>query len=192
MDVDTRSLLQQAAAGDERAADQLMPVVYQELRQIADRLDRHGLLSLPPTAIVHEAYLKLVGATKLEWKDRTHFVAIAARAMGQVVCDHARALGRAKRGGGWHRVTLADVADSNGSPGAPLDVEVTALNDALEQLRERDERAASVVVMRFFGGLSNEDIAEVLGVTSRTVRNDWTMARAWLHCELTGPSGADP
>ncbi len=141
--------------------------------------------TLQPTVLVHEAYLKLVGAQVLDWRSRTHFVAIAARAMHQVVSDHGRGKGRAKRGGGWQRVTLTDP----GGDGLETALDCAALDKALADLRERDERAARVVVLRFLGGLDEKAVAEVLGLSERTVRRDWNMARAWLHCELVEGAG---
>jgi RNA polymerase sigma factor (TIGR02999 family) len=187
MGVPLAPTLAAVAQGDGHAVDALMPVVYDELRRVAARLlagtgDR---ALLQPTALVHEAYLKLAGAEVLDWRSQTHLLAIAARAMHQILIDHGRGEARDKRGGAWRRVTLSD-ADGN-EPDKTVDC--AALDRALVQLRERDERAASVVVMRFLGGLDERAIAEVLGVSERTVRRDWIMARAWLHCELFDEAG---
>jgi RNA polymerase sigma factor (TIGR02999 family) len=181
---DTSHLLARLADGDEAAANTLMPLVYKELRGLAQRLMGDGgePATLEPTALVHEAYLKLLGAADPGWNGRTHFRAIAAKAMRQVLIDHARGRNRAKRGGGWQRVTLSHV---DAWPDEPS-IDVDALESALVRLQEQDERAATVVVLRFFGGMEERAIAEVLGVSERTVRNDWRMARAWLRCEMDG------
>ncbi len=185
MGLELEKLLDRAANGDGRAVDTLVPLVYDELRELAGRLlrARGGAPTLQATALVHEAYLKLAGSSSLDWRSRTHFLAIAARAMHQVVIDHGRGRERAKRGGGWERVTLSEA----GRDGAELSVDCAPLNTALDRLREHDARAAEVVIMRFFGGLEERAVAEVLGVSARTVRRDWNMARAWLHCELENP-----
>ncbi|MHC4137721.1 MAG: ECF-type sigma factor [Planctomycetota bacterium] len=185
---DTPALLTQAARGDERAAEALMPVIYDALRELAGRyLDQAGgSPTLQPTALVHEAYLKLVDVGTDDLRSRTHFQALAARVMRQALIDHARRRDRRKRGGGWQRVTLSDV--TAGDPDSVVDLE--ALETALAQLGEQDERAARVVELRFFAGLPERAIAEFLGVTTRTVRNDWRMARAWLRCALE--EGARP
>jgi len=133
--------------------------------------------TLQPTALVHEAYLKLIGATELDYRSKTHFRAIAARAMHQVLCDGARAKGRARRGGNWGRVTLDGI--EGGPPVSPGEI-----SDSLQRLAQHDERAAKVVVMRYFGGLTDEEIGIHLEVSARTVRNDWRMARAWLRARL--------
>jgi len=182
MSVPLRATLAAAAKGDSRAVDSIVPAVYAEMRRVAERMlagaaDR---VLLQPTALVHEAYLKLAGAEVLDWSSRTHLMAIAARAMHQVIVDQGRGQARHKRGGGWRRVTLSDAAGSE--PERTVDCE--QLERVLADLRKRDERAADGVVLRFFGGLDERGIAEVLGVSERTVRRDWIMARAWLHCEL--------
>lgn len=180
------SLLSRVVDGDDSATDYLMPIVYEELRQIAGKLMANGSEDgvLQPTALVHEVYLKLVGSGETTWRDRAHFRAIAARAMRQVLVDHVRGQERVKRGRGWRRVTLSEASRE-------LDPEVAIdfawLESALDELARRDERAVRVVVLRFFGGLRVNDVAAVLGVSSSTVRDDWRMARAWLRCRLDEP-----
>lgn len=188
MSVPLAATLTAAANGDGRAVDSLLPVVYEELRRVAARVlaGADDELLLQPTALVHEAYLKLAGAEQLDWRSRTHLIAIAARAMHQVMVDHGRGMARVKRGGAWRRVTLSDV----GGQEPDRTVDCNALESALARLRARDDRAAQVVVLRFLGGLDERGVAEALGVSERTVRRDWIMARAWLHCELVDDARA--
>ena len=141
--------------------------------------------TLQPTALVHEAYLKLVDQTRADWKGQTHFFAVGARVMRRLLVDHARERGAEKRGAGWQRVTLSAAFGSD--PGEGLAPErLLDLNAALERLAELDEREARVVTLRYFGGLTVEQVAEVLGVSRRTVDNDWRHAQAWLRHELSG------
>ncbi|MDQ7013529.1 MAG: ECF-type sigma factor [Planctomycetota bacterium] len=140
--------------------------------------------TLQPTALVHEAYLKLAGGAS-DWKSQTHFQAIAANAMRQILVDHARARKTKKRGGDWLRVTLSP--NNAATPG--LDVDVLALNDALEQLAALDERKARVVELRFFGGLTCAEAAEEVGVSPKTAEADWYFARAWLRERLSESGG---
>ena len=173
-------LLGRVADGDHEALDRVYPHVYEELRRIASghlRRERPGH-TLHPTALVHEAYIKLSGRG-LDASSRAHFLAIAARAMRQVLVDHARRRGARKRGGEWVATTLTDSAD----PIALNPTELLALDAALDAL---DERQRQVVEYRFFGGLEETEIAEVLGVSERTVRRDWVKARAWLYREIYG------
>jgi RNA polymerase sigma factor (TIGR02999 family) len=170
-----------ARAGNGAALDQLVPLVYNDLRTLARReLGReHGPRTLQPTALVHEAYLKLARGGDLIATDRAHFMAIAARAMRQVLVDRARRQHTSKRGGAWQPTTLTD-----GSWTTDLDAaQLIALSDALETLEPRQRQ---VVECRFFAGLEESEIAVALGVTERTVRRDWTKARAWLYRELYG------
>ena len=168
--------------GDRAALDRLLGLVYGELKGVAERQlhrERDGH-TLRPTALVHEAYLKLVQGPPLELRDRAHFLAIAARAMRQVLVEYARRRSRVKRGGEWARTTL-----SHEPAGLEIRLdEVLALDDALSRLGEIDEQAREVVELRFFGGLSEEEAGEALGVTPRTVRRAWARARAWLYREL--------
>ncbi len=166
-------------------AAELLPLHYDELKRLAAGYMRRerGDHTLQPTALVHEAYLKLADRTAPGWKSRSHFVAGCALAMRRVLVDHARARGRAKRGADWHRVTLAEIPDSPLARQLTFE-EVLHLNDALDRLVELDARQARVVELRFFGGLSVAEVAEVLDVSRRTVEGDWTHARAWLGREL--------
>ena len=169
-------LLRAARAGDAGAIDRIVPLVYEDLRRVARRQlgGRFGPASVRPTELVHEAYVKLSLGGAEAASDRAHFLAIAARAMRQVLIDEARHRKAAKRGGGWKRATLSGhhwVAD--------FDVdELLTLNDALDELEPRQRQ---VVECRFFGGMEEVEIAEALGVTERTVRRDWVKARAWLN-----------
>jgi RNA polymerase sigma factor (TIGR02999 family) len=171
--------------GDQDALEQLIPLVYDELRRIAARQLRSERPdhTLQPTALVHEAYGRLVGAD-ITWNDRAHFFAIAARTMRRVLVDHARAQEREKRGGGAVRVTL----DENLAVDAGRPEEMLALDAALEQLAKFDARKAEVVQLHFFGGLTYDQIAEALGISAATVDRDLRMARAWLFRALSGES----
>ena len=173
--------------------DELFEAVYDPLRNLARRyLGRERREhTLQPTALVHEAYLKLVDQTRVSWKGRTHFFAVGANAMRRILIDHARSHRRAKRGGKWFRVTLSGL---QGVPiGPDLDpAQLLALHTALEELARVDERQARVVELRFFAGLSMSEVAEVLGVSKRTADGDWARARAWLERELAGAAGAHP
>lgn len=178
-------LLSSARAGDGAALDRLVPLVYEDLRALARRqLGReHGPRTLQPTALVHEAYVKLSGGAVLAASDRAHFMAIAGRAMRQVLVERARHHLASRRGGAWQQTSLTD-----GSWTAELDADqLIALSDALDTLEPRQRQ---VVECRFFAGLEEKEIAEALGVTERTVRRDWTKARAWLYRELYGTAAA--
>lgn len=172
-------LLHAARDGDAGALDRIVPLVYEDLRRLARRqLARSiGPQTIRPTELVHDAYVKLAGGGTPSAVDRAHFLAIAARAMRQVLVDHARQRLAAKRGGGWKRATLSGshwVAD--------FDVdELLTLDTALQQLEPRQRQ---VVECRFFGGMEERDIAQALGITERTVRRDWVKARAWLYRAL--------
>jgi RNA polymerase sigma-70 factor, ECF subfamily len=179
-------LLEQSARGEPAALAGLTAVVYDELRQLAAAYLRHERAghSLQPTALVHEAFLKLMNVDSLRAKDRKHFFALAATMMRRVLVEHARARNAAKRGGHAGRVSLSGIEASD------PDLEVVALDEALRRLAALDERQARIVELRFFGGLNVEEVAESLNVSKRTVEGDWTLARAWLHRELTeGASG---
>ncbi len=176
-------LLRAARSGDREAFDRLLPLVYDELRQMAGRQLRREQAghTLNTTALVHEAYLKLVDQT-IDWRDRAHFRGIAARAMRQVLIDHARRRGAAKRGGDWQRTSL----EPGQLPVAAASDELLALDKAMERLSRIESRLHQVVEYRFFGGMTEEEIAAVLGLTVRTVQRDWVKARAWLYKELYG------
>jgi RNA polymerase sigma factor (TIGR02999 family) len=165
-----------------RISAQYMPEVYADLRQIAENYLRRERAdhTLEPTALVHEAYLKLSSQAKLAPNDRTHFLALAAGAMRQILVDHARATQALKRGGGWQRISVTE-AISEASPGSE---DLLSLDAALQRLAEQDERAARIVEMRFFAGLSEVEIAAVLGMSERWVRTQWAHARAWLRRQM--------
>jgi len=181
---DITQFLGRLAGGDRAAANQLYPAVYQELRGIAGRWFRGPgrQNTLQPTALVHEAYMHLVDQTRAEWKDRTHFFAVAATAMRQILIQHARKRNALKRGSDWGRITLSQAAVAE----AEEPVDLLELDAALTELEALHERQARVVELRFFGELSVQDTAEVLGVSPRTVKLDWRMARAWLRAKLLG------
>lgn len=169
-------------SGDDNALDQLFPLVYDELRAIANRRLRAESSghTLQATELVHEAYGRLVGAN-VDWKDRAHFLAVAARSMRQVLVDHARRRSRAKRGGGVAPVTLNDeIAGATGSSDQLL-----ALDEALSRLAQVDERKAKVIELHFFGGLTYKETAEALGISQATVDRDLRMGRSWLLAELS-------
>lgn len=177
-------LLEAVEAGDSDALDRLVPLVYEDLRRVAHRqLDREGGgHTLQTTALIHEAYIKLAGGGVVSATSRAHFLAIAARAMRQVLVDYARRRKAAKRGGGVISVTLGDEPQ----PADASAEDLLALDEALEQL---DPRQRQVIECRFFGGMEERDIAAVLGVSERTVRRDWVKARAWLYKSLYPAEG---
>ncbi len=162
-----------------------MPLVYAELKHIAGRhlVGERSDHTLQATALVHEAYLKLVDQRSARWQNRAQFFAIAAQLMRRILVDHARAHAAAKRGAGVTHVTLSELEQA-GSPGPDLDV--IALDDALDKLAALDARQARVVELRFFAGLSLEETSEALNTSAATVKRDWAMARAWLYRELGG------
>ena len=175
-------LLVAAKDGDRKAFDRLLPAVYGELRRLARRQlgrERYGH-TLLATDLAHEAYLKLVDQARVEWQGRAHFFAVAARAMRQVLIDYARKRTAEKRGGDWVRTTLGD----QGFAKAYSPEQLLALDQALDRLAELDERLPRVVEMRFFAGLKEKEIAEVLDTSERTIQRDWARARAWLYKEL--------
>ena len=179
-------LLSQYRAGRREALDQLVPVVYGELRAIAARYLRGEWAghTLQPTALVHEAYMRLVDQREVEWQNRAHFFGVAAQLMRRLLVDHARGRNRRKRGGGLLMVPLEENDVAGPAPDDGLDL--VALDDALERLAALSPQQARVVELRYFGGLSIEETAEVLGVSTMTVKRGWAMARAWLHRELSG------
>ena len=178
---DITRLLGEYAEGSRGAMDRLVPLVYDQLKYIASRhVKRTSNASLDTTLVVHEAYLKLAGAREPDWKNRSHFFAVASRAMRQLIVDHARRKSAAKRGGGEPDVEFADYL----SVQEVRSEELLALDEALTQLAEIDPRLARVVELRYFGGLTVEEVAEILGVTDRTVKRDWRKARAFLHNAL--------
>jgi RNA polymerase sigma factor (TIGR02999 family) len=180
-------LLLELGQGEVHAADVLVPLVYEELRRIAGRQmgREHAGHTLTPTALVHEAYLKLVDQTRVQWVNRAQFFAVAARLMRRILLDHARRVHAGKRGGGWERLTLEDAQ----IPIAERAAELIALDDALARLAALNPRLAQVVECRYFGGMTEDETAAALGVTDRTVRRDWVKAKGWLHQELPAMLG---
>ncbi len=176
--------------GDEAALEQLMPVVYDELRRLARRhLAGERGERLQTTALVHDAYLRLVDQRAVRWQNRAHFYAIAARMMRRILIDHARARVTDRRGGGAPHVALDQAAEVSSERADQL----VALDDALQRLAEVDPRKSRVVELRFFGGMSVEETAEVLGISNATVMRDWSTAKAWLHRAIeTGATDATP
>jgi len=175
-------LLVRWQGGDREALDALMPLVYSELRRLAnsylqrERSDH----TLQSTALVHEAYVRMVDQNLPQWQNRAHFFAVAAQLMRQILVDYARSHRAAKRGGGACKVTLTDAA----SRPQRVDIDVVALDDALKSLAQIDPQQSRVVELRFFAGLSIEDTSEVLGISPSTVNRDWNTARVWLYREL--------
>lgn len=177
------ALLERAKGGQPAALDELVPLVYGELRRIAGRCmrrERPGQ-SLQATALVHEAYIRLLKDEGLSFENRAHFLGIAARAMRQILVEHARARDADKRGGERRRITLDDDVAS----GQPADVDLLALDEVLERLAALNADHARIVELRFFGGLTNEETAAALGISPATVKRAWVVARAWLFRELT-------
>lgn len=175
-------LLVEMQSGRQGAEDQLLPLVYDELRRVAAhymRRERAGH-TLQATALVHEAYLQLVDQTRVNWQNRAHFFAVAAKLMRRILVDHARGHNAAKRGGGGRPLTLEEAAGLL----QHHDVELEALDDALNDLGRIDARQSRIVELRFFGGLTVEETAEVMALSSATVEREWRMARAWLHSQL--------
>jgi RNA polymerase sigma factor (TIGR02999 family) len=176
-------LLERASRGDRQSISELMPIVYQELRRLAGhylRRERPGQ-TLQATALVHEAYLRLLKDRQDRWQNKAHFCAIAANAMRQILIERARARHALKRGGAQlARVTLDEAL----VPGASPDVDLLALDEALERLAALDAGQARIVELRYFGGLTVEETAEALGISPATVKRHWTVARAWLAREL--------
>ncbi len=170
--------------GDKEALDQLMPTVYDELRRQAARYLRREQAgnTLQTTALIHEAYVRLVDQRNVQWQNRAHFFGIAAQMMRRILVDHARAKKRVKRGGSDVRVSLGDTTVAV----TGQDLDVVALDEALERLAQIDEQQSRVVELRFFSGLTVEETAEVMHISKATVKRDWSMAKAWLHRELSG------
>lgn len=179
---DITQLLRELTDGDERAPDVLMPLVYDELKKLASGYMRNerGDHTLQTTALVNEAYIRLVDWKNVDWQNRAHFFAVAAQMMRKILVDHARRHRSEKRGSGLPKVSLDDavivVADQN--------VDLYALDEALTQLEAMDERQCRIVELRFFGGLTIEETAEVMKLSTATIKNEWTMARTWLYTRL--------
>ena len=188
-DPSATGLLQRWAQGDQGALERLIPLVHHELHRIAIRCmaGERGGHSLQATALVNEAYVRLVDGTAVQWNDRAHFLAVSARVMRRILVDHARARITQKRGGPVAAVTFDESLAVTSEPGADF----VALDDALQSLARFDERKSRVIEMRFFGGLSVEETAAVLGVSPSTVMGDWRLAKAWLKREMRGDHSHD-
>jgi RNA polymerase sigma factor (TIGR02999 family) len=182
---ETTRVLHDAEDGDRSAWDRLFELVYDELHALAERHMSHERRdhTLQATALVHEAYLRLVDEARVGWSSRAHFLAVASEVVRRVLVDHARRRGRAKRGGGRHRIRLTeDLTISTGS-----DTDVLVLDEALNELGQLDDRQSKVVQLRYFGGLTIEQTAQVLGTSVDVVKTDWRAARAWLGRRLRQP-----
>jgi RNA polymerase sigma factor (TIGR02999 family) len=174
--------------GHPDALENLVPLVYQELRRMAARYMRREAAghALQPTALVHEAYMRLIDQRQVKWRNRAHFFGVAAAMMRRILVDQARRRRAEKRGDGWERVTL--VGDEAAADG-PEEVDVLALHESLERLAAFDPQQERIVELRYFGGLTIEEAAEVVGVSKATVVREWTFAKAWLRAELSGRPG---
>lgn len=175
---DVTLMLEAMSEGDPRASDELLPLVYQELRRLAAaRMAQEAAgHTLQPTALVHEAWLRLVGDGNRSWQNRAHFFGAAAEAMRRILIERARRKSRLKRGSGQAPVDIAELEIAAALP----DDKVLLVDEALEKLKAEDPEAARIVVMKFFGGLNNDEVAEILGVNERTIRRQWTFAKTWL------------
>ncbi len=186
---DVTRLLQQAHEGDSDASNRVLALLYDELRAMAGSFFRSERPehTLQPTALVHEAYIKLVGRADIQWSSRNQIIDLAAKAMRSILVDHARGKNRLKRGGGWQQISI-DVAEPAAVGKArgrePLDI--LALDEAVAGLAQLNERHARLVELRFFGGLDEANAAEVLGISRSTAAEDWRLARAWLKLRLRG------
>jgi RNA polymerase sigma factor (TIGR02999 family) len=183
-DNEVTRILGRAASGESSAIQELLPLVYTELRALAGSYaqGRDAQATLQPTAIVHEAYVKLVGADEVQWESRAHFFAVAAKAMRQILADYARRKAAAKRGGKHNRITLAGLQ----TPTPESDVDLSLLDESLTRLAEIDDRQYRIVELRFLAGLKVEEVAQVLELSVSTVEREWRMARAWLRREFSG------
>jgi len=178
-------LLAAVNSGDPRASEQLLPLIYDELRKLARsymKRESEGQ-TLQATALVHEAYMRLVGTAEVSWDSRGHFFGAAALAMRRILVERARSRGRIKRGGDKKRVELGEHAKESKDESSGLDL--VALDEALNRLSAQDKRKGEVVMLKYFAGLTNDEVAAALGLSSATVRNEWTFARAWLLRELS-------
>lgn len=196
-------LLNAARDGESRASAQLLPLVYDELRRLAEgymRRERAGQ-TLQATALVHDAYLRLVGSPDMAWDSRGHFFAAAALAMRRILVERARTRAQLKRGGGRERVGLTEVAHVHAGDDPETATDLIALDQALTRLRGIDPRKHEVVMLKYFAGLTNDETASALGISSATVRNDWTYSKAWLIREIRAlqpratsdaPAGLEP
>ena len=189
MNDEVETLLASLSQGDPAAAERLLPILYQELKGIANQHMRNERTdhTLQATALVHEAYLKLVDQSRVQWQGKAHFCAVASNIMRRILVDHARTKNAAKRGKGAHRFTL-DEQLVEGTPVA--DVDLVELDDLLNELAELNPRHAKIIEMRYFAGMTIEDTAAALDVSVSTVKGDWRMAKAWLTARLNETSSA--
>ena len=173
--------------GRREALDDLMPIVYADLRRVAAGYMRREAPghALQPTALVHEAYVRLIDQKQVKWRNRAHFFGVAAGMMRRILVDNARRRRAEKRGGDWERVTLAG---DEAAPDSPGGIDVLALHDALERLATFDPQQARIVELRYFGGLTIEETGEVVGISAATVVREWTIAKAWLRADLSRSS----
>lgn len=177
-------ILSRLAQGESGAAEQLVPILYGELHRIAalqlrgERRDH----TLQPTALVNEAYLRLIEHESIDWADRQHFLAFASNTIRRILVDHARAKRSRKRGGEWQRITLTEL----GAPASAPPIDILDLDEALAELEGLNPRHARVIELRFFSELRTAEIAGILGISEKTVKNDWKAARTWLECRLEG------
>jgi RNA polymerase sigma-70 factor, ECF subfamily len=179
---DVTQLLLQVSGGDRAAVDALLPLIYQELRRLAGGYMKNERVghTLEATGLVHEAYMKLIDQTRVEWRNRAHFFGVAAQVMRRILVDYARGHQASKRGGSAEKVELQEgLAASTGRSS-----ELIAVDDALEELQKRDPEKSRIVELRFFAGLSIEETAEVMGMSTATVNRHWRLAKAWLYGEL--------
>ena len=181
---DITLVLQAVVCGERKASEELFPLVYGELRRMAAvRLAGEAAgHTLQPTALVHEAWLQLVGAGGRTWNNRAHFFGAAADAMRRILIDNARSKSALKRGGGQNRVPLEGLEITSATP----DEHILLVDEALEQFKLEDPEKARVVILKFFGGLTDREVAEIIGMTERTVRRQWTYAKAWLYENISG------
>jgi len=186
---DITGILEKVGSGEAHAAHELLPLVYEQLRaaarnQMAQERADH---TLQATALVHEAYVRLVGSHQVPWENRAHFYVAAAEAMRRVLIEHARKKGRLKRGGGQKRLPLSGEELAHD----PNLEDIMSVDAAIQRLEERDGRMARIVRLRFFAGLGTQETAAALGLSDRTIRREWALARAWLHRELSAGAGKD-
>jgi len=176
---DITLLLQAASRGERHASDELLPLVYDELRRLAASRMAHEApgQTLQPTALVHEAWVRLVGDGSQTWENRAHFFGAAAEAMRRILIERARRRARVKHGAGQDRINLEDLEIAGALP----DDKILLMDEALERLKAEDPETAQVVVLKFFGGLTNEEIVKIMGTSDRTVRRQWNYAKAWLY-----------
>ena len=178
----TQMLQEWSDSGNRAALDELMPIVYDELRRQAARYLKHERQghTLQTTALVHEAYVRLIDQAGVRWQNRAHFFGIAAEMMRRILVDHARKRHAAKRGGDALKLTLSEAVNSSGE----RDLDLIAVDEALTKLASLDQQQARVIELRFFGGLNVDETAEVLGISERTVKRDWSVAKSWIRREL--------